>query len=373
LDEIPGRIQALKRYGKPIVCNEDDKLGEEAARAARLSVENGASWGLMLQQHNQRFPFAFDGAEDDPVVYAELKSLTSPSDSDRLGRTDDYFPFPDADGGWRTLSNADDVRRVAGLDVQALDRAFEFIQGSTENGGLLVVRRGWLAYERYFGQGHREAAPNLASCGKSVTSVAIGMLMAERRDLFPDGLDQKVFAAEYFPAEAFPLADPRMHDITLGQLLAFTAGVRGNNPCYVNGQEVAIDPTGPDGWPAMVDAAAFGKPATPGSPTPATASLWCEPGGGYSYATSSIHLASVMLRHITGQELQQYVADHLAEPLGYRAARDRHGSLRLPAAPGGPLGRPAACPRRLCPPLCTGVAIQSPLPLQPAVQRQHAR
>ena len=31
LDDIPARIAALKKYGKPIVCNEDDKVGAEAA------------------------------------------------------------------------------------------------------------------------------------------------------------------------------------------------------------------------------------------------------------------------------------------------------------------------------------------------------
>jgi hypothetical protein len=45
LDEIPARIAALKRFGKPIVCNEDDKTGGDAAKAAELCVANGASWG----------------------------------------------------------------------------------------------------------------------------------------------------------------------------------------------------------------------------------------------------------------------------------------------------------------------------------------
>jgi hypothetical protein len=77
LKEIPGRIATLKKYGKPIVCNEDDKVGADAARAAELSVENGASWGLMLKDVNQYFPLEFNGVADDPVVYRALKSLTS--------------------------------------------------------------------------------------------------------------------------------------------------------------------------------------------------------------------------------------------------------------------------------------------------------
>jgi hypothetical protein len=77
LEDIPSRIQALKKFNKPIVCNEDDKTGEDAAQAARLSVENGASWGLMLMRLNQYLPFEFKGAADDPIVYATLKELTS--------------------------------------------------------------------------------------------------------------------------------------------------------------------------------------------------------------------------------------------------------------------------------------------------------
>ncbi|MGH7200636.1 MAG: hypothetical protein ACREJB_08535, partial [Planctomycetaceae bacterium] len=78
LEDIPGRIQALKHHNKPIVCNEDDKNGDSAARAARLSVENGASWGLMLNDLNQYVPFEFHGAKDDPIVYRTLKELTTP-------------------------------------------------------------------------------------------------------------------------------------------------------------------------------------------------------------------------------------------------------------------------------------------------------
>jgi hypothetical protein len=78
LAEIPNRLGALRLFGKPIVVNEDDKLGEEAARAAELCVEAGASWGYMGFDVNQRFPFEFHGAADDPIVYRKLQELSSP-------------------------------------------------------------------------------------------------------------------------------------------------------------------------------------------------------------------------------------------------------------------------------------------------------
>jgi len=229
-----------------------------------------------------------------------------------------YFPPPDSQGGWRMATTAEEVRRLAGLDLQKLDDAFEELSTSSKNGGLLVVRHGWLAYEKYFGHGSREATPNLASCGKAFTSIAVGILMAEHPELFPQGLDQKIFTPRYFPAEVFPLSDPAKADIKLGQLLAFTAGIRGNNPGIISGRHVTLDPPGPDGWQAMVDAVAVGKQdiVVEGRST-STATLWCRPGEGYSYATASAHLASMIVRHVSGMELEQFVRTRLAEPLGW--------------------------------------------------------
>jgi hypothetical protein len=77
-DDIPARIKALKKFGKPVVCNEDAKVGAAGALAARMCVAHGASWGLMVERVNQQDQFAFRGAADDSLVYAALKALTSP-------------------------------------------------------------------------------------------------------------------------------------------------------------------------------------------------------------------------------------------------------------------------------------------------------
>lgn len=247
----------------------------------------------------------------------------------------EYFPLPDSVGGWRSLTDDKKIKQVTGIDKAKLDQAFDFVRSTTNNGGLLVVRHGWLVYEKYFGKGGHDAAPNLASCGKSFTSVAIGILMSERSDLFPDGLDQKVYTATLMPPEAFPLPDPRMADIKLGQLLAFTAGIRGNNPVYVNGKALKIDPVGPDGWYSMVDEYSLGVKDNVAF---TTKSLWCEPGGGYSYASSSINNASIMLRHVTGIELKDYFESHFARPLGWGRWGFGYKNVPLVIHPGGPGG-----------------------------------
>ncbi|MGE5195087.1 MAG: serine hydrolase, partial [Deltaproteobacteria bacterium] len=120
LDDIPARIAACTKFHKPIVCNEDDKLGEQAARAAELSVTSGASWGLMLEKHNQHFPFTFQGAADDPVVYAKLRQLTA--------------PFPGKT--WRTGTPAE-----FGMDAGRLQAFREFVGGRG-----CVVRHGTMIF-----------------------------------------------------------------------------------------------------------------------------------------------------------------------------------------------------------------------------------
>jgi len=77
VNDIPARVAALKKFGKPIVCNEDEKVGKEGANACELCVTNGASWGFMHVEVNQRHPFTFQGAADDPEVYAAIERMTA--------------------------------------------------------------------------------------------------------------------------------------------------------------------------------------------------------------------------------------------------------------------------------------------------------
>ena len=75
LEKVVSKIVPVKKYGKPVICNEDDKLGVDGAKCAELCVEQGVSWGLMQNPVNQTYPFCFDGRADDPVIYDKLKEL----------------------------------------------------------------------------------------------------------------------------------------------------------------------------------------------------------------------------------------------------------------------------------------------------------
>lgn len=217
-----------------------------------------------------------------------------------------WFPPPDSQGGWRTLTDAAAIREKAGLDREKLDAAFDYAQRTTQHGGLLVVRHGYLVYERYFGRGHREALPELASCGKAFTTVAAGLMLKEKPGAFPQGLDQKIFTPRYLPAGGFPLDDPRKAEITLGQTLAMAAGLKGTNPVWVRGRkETWPEPTIDNGPWSTTDEFALKQP------------LWCAPGECYSYSTASSHVPAMVVRKVMGMEMEDYLRKRLTGPLGF--------------------------------------------------------
>ena len=65
--------------------------------------------------------------------------------------------------------------------------------------------------------------------------------------------------------------------------------------------------------------------------------LWTDPGGGYSYASNSPHVASIVLRHIVGMEMQQYLDEKVAKPMGFGnvGLRDETRNGTMEHTPGG--------------------------------------
>jgi CubicO group peptidase (beta-lactamase class C family) len=224
----------------------------------------------------------------------------------------DYFPPPDSSGGWRTATNAAQARDFAEMDLAKLQQAWEFTQRCTQNGGLLVVRRGWLVFEGYFGRASRNANPDMASTGKAYTSIACGIMLKEFHDRIPEGLDTRVFTPKFLPEAFSPegkLDDSRRADITLGQLLCMTGGYTGEGgapTAVVMGRAFPLKPV-PGQNIRDVDASSL------------RCAMWTNAGAGYSYSSPEPHIASMVLRRITGMELQDYINERLAKPMGWGA------------------------------------------------------
>jgi CubicO group peptidase (beta-lactamase class C family) len=233
-----------------------------------------------------------------------------------MTKDDHYFPPADSEGGWRTLKDASEIRTVAGIDSARLDGAFQYTQTTSQHGGLLVVRHGYLVYEKYFGRAHREANPNMYSIGKMFTSICCGIMLSEYSTRFPDGLEQKVFTQEYLP-QAFPLSYPQMADIRLGNLLTMTSGkeeahtvapgretvaTAGHLTAIVHGENVNLPYWTPPDANTDQDGSAL------------HAKMWTPPGEGYLYSRDP-HIASIVLRGVVGMELQEYIHQKLAKPM----------------------------------------------------------
>ena len=237
----------------------------------------------------------------------------------------DYFPAPDTAGGWRTMEDPAKALKVAGIDLKRLDQAFDYAQRTSQHGGLLVVRHGWLVYEKYYGKGHRDATPSAASVGKTYTTVSAGIMLNKNKDRFPDGLETKIFSDKYLP-EAFPLTDPRKADIKLGQILAMTSGMyeSAGNPGIVKGENVKLDPLPPMDR-SVGDLLSLRLP------------MWTSPGGGYNYCSTCLTAVSILIHKVTGMPMQDYIDKELAKPMQWGAwgyPPPRQGGAGAPAATG---------------------------------------
>lgn len=292
LDEIAGRIAALKRFQKPIVCNDDVKIGEEGARAAEISVNHGASWGLMLEKTNQHFPFQFQGHADDPVVYDRLKTLTTPEKPLK-----GYFPRPESQGGWRMLTDPKEIRELAGMDPEKLEALRAWLRNSDNRDfAAVVIRNGYVVLQEERGNSAVSDSRRVASCSKAICATVLAIASEKslagtlpRRMTFDDN------AFDYLPW-AQPLSDPRKAKITVKQLLNHTSGI-----C-----PEATGAPNSGSWEYI-----FGL-----SGDKRTAVLNFEPGTACGYSTHALAHAAMVCENVTGQPYEQFAMENLFRPLG---------------------------------------------------------
>lgn len=218
-----------------------------------------------------------------------------------------YTPPPDSQGGWRQPKDAAEAKALAGVDLTRLEMAYRAVERSnTENGGLVVVRKGYLVFEKYFGQAQRNAHPDMASTGKAFTSIACGIMLAEHQAQLPQGLETLVYTPALLP-EAFPLRDPREASIKLGHLLCMTSGHNGEGG----------SPNGVVRGVSQPLKASKGQDIRDVDGSSLRVPLWTGPGEGYAYSSPAPHIASMVLRRVTGQELPAYIETKLAQPMGW--------------------------------------------------------
>ena len=145
--------------------------------------------------------------------------------------------------------------------------------------------------------------------------------------LFLISSSRKCSPQNYLP-EALPLRDPRKADIKLGHLLAMTSGLAesNRNPGIVEEKDVKVETIPVDTSSLDQDQSALQTP------------MWTEPGGGYFYSSQGVHVASIVLRHLVGMEMQRYIDQKLAKPMqfgGWGYGMERADGAKLQHTPGG--------------------------------------
>jgi CubicO group peptidase (beta-lactamase class C family) len=325
VEQIAARLRTLNSFGKPVVCNEDDKTGAEAVAALHASVANGAGYGLMLKDRNQTFPFRFEGPADDPVFYAALRALTTPDKPPAASNSDSaYFPPPESHGGWRKLEAPDDIRRLAGMDPGRLEELRQWLLESDRRGfAAVVIRRGQVVLEVERGNSAKTDSRRVASVSKAVCATVLAIAAEQsqqghmpRRMTFDD-------PAFGFIPWAEPLSDPRKARITVRQLLNHTSGI-----C----PEATGAPN--DGsWEYILGHTGDAR----------TAKLAFDPGTGCGYSTHALAHAALVCETVTGKPYDVFAIEALFRPLGIEHWWFQYydGGERIGRHPSHGLGLPA--------------------------------
>lgn len=197
----------------------------------------------------------------------------------------DYWPTKE----WHT-----DKPENRGMDSAWLVKLDQRITGDFPHiYSVLVVRSGYLVFEKYYHGFHSEIPFEVASVTKSFTSALFGIALREK---YIESIEQKL--ADFFPEYITPSTDPRVARITLRHLLTMTAGFDWSEE-------------GPWGWPQGQNWMRYIL-NTP---------IAYEPGSRFGYNTPSIHLLSGVLTKQTGMSTMSFAERYLFKPLGIQPAK----------------------------------------------------
>jgi CubicO group peptidase (beta-lactamase class C family) len=211
--------------------------------------------------------------------------------------TNDYFPPPESQGGWRKLDKPQDILRIAGMDPGKLDELGEWLlQSDKRNFAAVVIRRGYIVLEVERGNSAKTDSRRVASVSKAVCATVLAIASEQsRQGLTPKKMkfDDPAFA---FIPWAQPLSDPRKAQITVKQLLNHTSGLCPEATGAKNDGtwEYVLGHTG----------------------DPLTAQLAFDPGTACGYSSHAFHHAALVCETVTGKPYDQFAIEALFKPLG---------------------------------------------------------
>jgi CubicO group peptidase (beta-lactamase class C family) len=204
----------------------------------------------------------------------------------------DYWPT----AGWRTAPP-----QAEGMDPAVLAT----IPGNVaslhpEVRSVLVVRHGYLVYERYWHGYDAADGQELQSVTKSVISALVGIALGDGK---LKGLDQPV--AQLLAAHLPNDADPRWGQVTVRQLLTMTGGLAGDEQSAGGDERLSRRLFRSHDWLREI----LGR------------QLAATPGTTFAYSNATSHLLSVIVATATGQSTLAFARARLFGPLGIHSAK----------------------------------------------------
>ncbi len=176
-----------------------------------------------------------------------------------------------------------------GISSEMLDKADKRIKRAYPNFmSMLVIKEGYLVYEKYYNSHHENKIRDTYSVTKSFMSALTGIAIEKG---YIESIDDKV--SEYIPEYFTMLDDERKKDITIKQVLTMTGGLESIDNNYTS-FFISED------WLE----AALAKPMTH------------NPGDVFVYNTGLTQLLSSVISRTTGMSVMDFAKENLFEKIG---------------------------------------------------------
>lgn len=178
-----------------------------------------------------------------------------------------------------------------GMDAEKLSELEPIIKAEHSNiNGIVVVRNGYIAYEKYYNGYGPDDTHHVASVTKSILSALMGIAIDAR---YIKHVDQKVL--DFFPEYIPDAADQQKRDITIRHLLTMTA------------------PYPFEDWHEPID-----KLCMQPDWVKYTLDMLGQKGsiGAFKYSTAGAHLLSAIITRSTGQSARAFANERLFQPIG---------------------------------------------------------
>jgi CubicO group peptidase (beta-lactamase class C family) len=210
---------------------------------------------------------------------------------------DQYFPPPESAGGWRQLTDANDIRLKGEMDPAKLEALHQWLLKSDDRDfAAVVIRHGWIVLEVERGNSAKTDSRRVASVSKAICATVLAIASEHSQSgSLPHKMTFDDPAFQFIPW-AQPLSDPRKAQITVKQLLNHTSGI-----C----PEATGAPN--DGsWEYILGHSGDAR----------TAKLAFDPGAACGYSTHALAHAALACENVTGQPYDTFAIEALFKPLG---------------------------------------------------------